>query len=87
MADSRHGADDDDVTQVLPGQDAVIVTRRDDPPDPEPHPGTQVVPPQAPTEVAPSPPADGACRASSANPGGAATSSDGGRLDRPGRAG
>jgi hypothetical protein len=53
MADSQHGADDDDVTQVFPGQDAVIVTRRDDPPGPEPHPGTEVVTPQATTEIAP----------------------------------
>src|ERR1700683_952095 len=58
MAGSQSGAGEDQATQILPGQDAVIVTRLADPPDAEPQPATQVVPQHPPTEVAaPSPPA------------------------------
>jgi hypothetical protein len=58
MAGSQSGAGEDQATQILPGPDAVIVTRLADPPDPEPQPATQVVPQHPPTEVAdPSPPA------------------------------
>ena len=58
MAGSQSGAGEDQATQILPGQDAVVVTRLADPPDAEPQPATQVVPQHPPTEVAaPSPPA------------------------------
>jgi hypothetical protein len=57
MAGSQSGAGEDQATQILPGQDAVIVTRRADP-DAEPQPATELVPQHPPTEVAaPSSPA------------------------------
>jgi hypothetical protein len=70
MAGSQSGAGEDQATQILPGQDAVIVTRLADPPDPEPQPATQVVPQHPPTEVAaPSPPAaDPPAQAAPAHP-------------------
>ena len=58
MAGSQSGAGEDQATQILPGQDAVIVTRRADPPDAEPQPATELVAQHPPTEVAaPSSPA------------------------------
>ena len=53
MAGSQGGAGEDQATQILPGQDAVIVTRLADPPDPEPQPATELVPPQQTTDVVP----------------------------------
>src|SRR5580692_451082 len=57
MAGSQGGAGEDQATQILPGQDAVIVTRLADPPDAEPQPATELVPPQQTTEVVPPQPA------------------------------
>ncbi len=57
MAGSQSGAGEDQATQILPGQDAVIVTRLADPPDPEPQPATELVPPQQTAEVVPPQPA------------------------------
>lgn len=83
MAGSQSGSGEDQATQILPGQDAVIVTRLADPPDAEPQPPTQVVPQHPPTEVAaPSPPA------ASRGPDRADSSADRGCvLSRPGGAG
>jgi hypothetical protein len=55
MAGSQSGAGEDEATQLLPGQDAVIVTRLAGSPGVEPQPATEVVPPQATTEVVPAP--------------------------------
>jgi hypothetical protein len=53
MAGSQSGEGEDQATQILPGQDTVIVTRLADPSDPEPQPATELVPSQQTTEVVP----------------------------------
>jgi hypothetical protein len=52
MAGSQSGADEDQPTQIFPGQDAILVTRLVDPPGPDAQPATELVPPQPTTEVA-----------------------------------